>query len=304
MTNPEGLILVAPFAWGLYKCAMLARRPTTNKKAVLALAAMLGVWVVVLTIAAISSAAAWDARLVVAGTFLFAGVAIAASILAILGLREIRRAKRTAGDSSQTKLVQGTWPAVGALVLASALLVPSALYAGAHFFEKRARQVTRVASANWTSFTSPEGDFEVQFPGVPEATAVDRAASDGRAIPRAFTVTHGRAMYGVTVREDPTASVTGAEKAFDLWEKGITDRFPGRVTDRLSDVSGGVATREVRGLSPEKATAYRFRAIVVDRHMYVLAAIMLGPTDQGQVADQFFRSFKLRSAKATPPGPR
>lgn len=302
MSNPEGLILIAPFAWGLYKCSILARRPTTNRKAVYGLAVVLGVWLVLLTIAAISSGFEGDIQLLVAGALLFTGAPIAASVLAVLGLREISLSKRTTGERRQTIYLQGTWQAIGALILAGALLVPFALYAGVHFFGRRAQQVAAVASPNWTSFTSPQGDFEAQFPGVPEETATNPGASDGGATFRAFTASHGRAMYGVTVREDPAASVMGAEAAFDAWEKGIAERFPGQMTDRVSNASGSVATREVRGVSPAKATAYRFRAVVVDRHMYVLAAIMPETTDQGQVAERFFQSFTLRSAGAARPG--
>ncbi|MFT3765136.1 MAG: hypothetical protein QM820_06420 [Minicystis sp.] len=262
---------------------------------------MLGVCLVLLAIAVTSNGTEGDAQFLVAAALLFTGAPIAASVLAILGLREIGLGKRSGGERRQTIYLQGTWQAIGALILAGALLVPFALYAGAHFFGRRAQPVTAVASPNWTSFTSPRGDFEVQFPGVPEATATSPAASDGSATFRAFTASHGRAMYGVTVREDPAASVMGADAAFDVWEKGIADRFPGRVTERVSDASGSVATREVRGVSPAQATAYRFRAVVVDRHMYVLAAIMPETTDQGQVADRFFQSFTLRSAGATRP---
>lgn len=137
MNNPGGLILVAPFAWGLYKCSVLARRPTTNTKAVYALAAMLGVWIVLLTSVAISGGAAGEAQIVFAGAVLFTGAPIVASVLAVLGLYEIWRARRAQGERAPAKYVQGAWQAIGALVLAAMLLVPFALYAGAHLFGKR-----------------------------------------------------------------------------------------------------------------------------------------------------------------------
>ncbi|WP_441288208.1 hypothetical protein ACSRUE_40445 [Sorangium sp. KYC3313] len=294
MSNPEGLILVAPFAWGLYKCSVLARRPTANKKAVYALAAMLSVWLVLLTVAATSGGNMGDNQLLVAGTVLFTGGPIAASVLAILGLREIGRGMRTGAEGRQTAYSQGTWQAVGALVLAGAVLLPFAIYAGSHFSRGRAQSTTAGPSANWTRFASPQGDFEVQFPGVPEESAPP-TASPGVAAPRVFVATHGRAMYGVTVIDDPAATVAGATAAFDAWEKGVVDRFPGRLTDRVSDASGSVATREIRGVSPTKVQAFRFRAVAVDRHMYVLAAIMPESSGDGQIADRFFNSFTLRS---------
>lgn len=146
MLNPGTLIALAPFAWGLYKCSILARRPTTNRKAVHALAVMLGVWLLLLTIIAISHGSAGDTQLLLAGAFLFTAAPLAASTLAVLGLREIWLSKRTTtpGERPQTIYLQGTWQALGALVLAAALLVPFALYAGARVFRGRAHQVTAV----------------------------------------------------------------------------------------------------------------------------------------------------------------
>jgi hypothetical protein len=137
MSNPGGLIVVAPIAWGLYKCSVLARRPTTNRKAVYALALMLGVWLLLLAIAVTSGGPESDAQLLVAAAVLFTGAPLAASVLAILGLREIHLSKRATGGRRQTVYLQGTWQAVGALLLAGALLVPFAAYAGLHVFGAR-----------------------------------------------------------------------------------------------------------------------------------------------------------------------
>ena len=293
MSNPVGLIVVAPFAWGLYKCSVLAQRPATNKKALYALATMLGVWLVVLAIAVISPVAEGDARLLIAGALLFAGAPVAAVVLAVLGLREIRLGKRSAGREAID--TQGTWQAALAVVLASALLVPFTAYGGRRLFGTRGQQAE--TTPRWTAFTSPQGDFEIQFPSVPEEA--ETGSSGGGASFRAFSTTHGPATYGVTVREDPAASVAGAEAAFDTWEKGIAERLPGRVLNRITGGSGSVATREVRGVSPAKGEAYRFRAVVTDRHMYVLAAIMPETADQREVVDRFFESFTLRSTGST-----
>ena len=132
MSNPGGLIVVAPLAWGLYKCSVLAQRPTTNRKAIYALATMLGVWLVLATIAVASSIPGGEAQILLAGAFLFMGAPIVAIVLAILGLREISLSKRAAGEQRQTIQVQGKWQAVGAIILAGVLLVPSSVYAGAY----------------------------------------------------------------------------------------------------------------------------------------------------------------------------
>jgi hypothetical protein len=129
-------IVVAPIAWGLYKCSVLAQRPTTNRKSVYALAAMLAAWLVLLIVVMGPGVPEGGAQLLLGAGLLFTGIPITAIVLAVLGLREISRSKRTDGRRHGASHVQGTWQAIGALLLASALLVPFIVYAGAHFFAR------------------------------------------------------------------------------------------------------------------------------------------------------------------------
>jgi hypothetical protein len=288
----------ALITWGLYKCVVLAKRRATNKKCVHALAAMLAAWLVILFTMNSSDLAHNVQPLRYVG-ILLAWVPIVATVLAILGLREIRRSRLTDGSSQGVVFTQGRSQAIGALVLAVLFVSPFAVYGVRLYLMTMAQASAASAPPVWTLFKLPAGDLEVLFPGTPKEQMLPQSTPDGPVTAPGYVVEHAESTYMVWSIDAPLATTASAGPLLDALEKELIDRFSGRLIDRVDLVSDTTFGRELRVVSESTEMTTRARALVAEGHVYLVVAASPEGVHADEIADRFFASITVHPAGPT-----
>jgi hypothetical protein len=132
----------------------------------------------------------------------------------------------------------------GALVLASAFIVPFCIDAVSHWMRHER------SSREWTRFTSPTDDFTVLFPEAPTETTETVQRRNGPVTLRMVTAVAGPgAGYGVTVGEDRYDGSEDPTARLDRLEAEMLQRSGGELLARAVVAAGPVSGREVRILA-------------------------------------------------------
>lgn len=142
---------------------------------------------------------------------------------------------------------------------------------------------------NWQEFSSKDGNFVVQMPGVPVET---KNMINGTAFStelHTFSVKIGSSVYGVSYFDFPKdVSLKTPEEVINASRDGAISNINGRLLSEQPISLDGYPGKDVV-IEVAKMPPMRMRLFMMERRIYNLSAI----TTEAQDAEKFVTSFKL-----------
>jgi WD40 repeat protein len=217
------------------------------------------------------------------------------------GLPEAGRPRRPNAKRSGVPL--WVWLLTGGAVVVAGLL------AGAVFLVTQSLTADADDGANWTLFSSPEGQFRVSLPGTPEKKSKVEQTANGPVTVHMLVYEDREADYSVSVSYTDSPAFDPAQPVdaiFDEARQGVLRKVPdGQLRLQARTRDGDCPANDLIIEAPRKVRL-RVRHVVAQGRMYELMVTQSGARPSAEAAERFLASFhteRQRVAKGPDVGP-